>query len=416
VSELNPVAVEEAPTHHPNPEKLRVAVHQKPPKKMPPGPPTIMICVPVGTKDLEETYTMPGPAALAGGCDDPKCSCKNHGKHITTHVRGNLMVPLHWALAIPNVLTPLNTTIGYLTQGGMLSADARNLMTKKVMEIGSKYIFYWDDDVLIPYLTLYYMHHILENNPDIGLVTGVYTTRENPPEPLVYKEHGSGAWWGFSVDPEHEPEDIYAAGGGCIMARMEDVAKMEEPYWHDEQVITPDGKAINFGHDIRFIRNFREQTGKRTVVKGSILCGHYDAGSGETFNLPKNSLPYKRLGNERLNHELTQLLDFSPDVVERALRETNGEQRLFLVDKQVTQDDIRDALAGSFDSIDFVSVDNLWLAVCEGLKNGWTEGRTDSPGQSRNGPRARSKRGVGKNDRGARSPGKRKRPVSRRKA
>ena len=333
---------------------------------MPAGPPHIMICVPVGTKDLKSEVKLPD-------CDTEGCTCSYHGKFMSTTTRGDLMVPLQWALNVPNLVVPLNTTVGYLVQGGMLSADARNQMTKRAMEIGSKYIFYWDDDVIIPPLTLYQMHNILETSPDIGLVTGVYTTRESPNEPLIYREHGTGAWWDFSIDAEDSPQDIFGCGGGCIMARTEDVAKMEEPYWADEQVIhEADGSyQTMWGHDIRFVTNFREQTGKRTVVKGSILCQHFDAAQNKTFELPKDSPPYKKLGKAgHVKHAMVEFDELTELLLERALKDTDGQQRLFLVKKEQTQGDIRDVVGSRFDSVDFSSVDKYWLVICEGLRNG----------------------------------------------
>jgi len=361
--------------------ECQIEMMRKPVKKMPPGPPHIMICVPVGTKDLKSEAKLPD-------CDQENCSCPNHGKFMSSTTRGDLMVPLQWALNVPNIVVPLNTTMGYIVEGGMLSADARNKMTKRALEAGSKYIFYWDDDVVIPPLAFYTMHNILETNPDIGLVTGVYTTREDPPEPLIYKEHGQGAWWGFTIDPELPPEDIFGAGGGCIMARLEDVAKMEEPYWYDEQIVNDSGNHQTvWGHDVRFIKNFREQTGKRTVVKGSILCTHFDAGKNKSYKLPQDSPPYQRLGKEKnLTHELVEFAELTELMLDQALKASNGEQRLFLVKKDQPQESIRDVLGGRFNSVDFSSVDDYWLAICEGMKNGSngnsnrTSERGDTPG------------------------------------
>lgn len=359
-----------------------IEMMRRPPKKMHPGPPHIMVCVPVGTKDIPSEYRMPSPGQARGGCADPDCPCKNHGMMIGTKTKSSLMVPMHWALNVANLVVPLNTTIGYLVEGDMLSADARNKMTKRTIEVGSKYIFYWDDDTILPPLAIYTMHNILENNPDIGLVTGVYCTREDPPEPLLYKSMGDGAWYGFSIDPESPPEDIHGAGGGCILARVEDVAKMEEPYWYDEQVVNPEGVGQTvWGHDIRFIKNFREQSGKRTVVKGSILCGHWDAEKKRMYELPKNTLPHKRHTPEKAIHELVQFRDFDVDILDRALMETGGEQRLFLVAKNGKDSgELVPVFETRFERVKMESVDQFWLAICEGKRDGKSDA-TDSADQ-----------------------------------
>lgn len=362
---------------------LQIVEGRKPGIKLQPGPPHLVICVPIGTKDLLEELQVPKVGEGSGeGCNDPNCQCKNHGMFIRGHSRGKMMVPAQWALNYANLTHPLNCRTVCIYRTGQLSAKARNSMTKQAIEMGAKYIFYWDDDVIIPNLMLYEMHQILETHEDIGLITGVYTTKENPPEPVLYKKQGEGAWWGFSIDPEMPPEDIYAAGGGCIMARVEDIKKMQEPYWHDEMILHPGNPRHPYtiwGHDIRFIKNFREQTGKRTVVKGSLLCGHWNAAEGKTYTLPVNSPPYKRLGNEFMNHELVQFGVFDDDVVRLALQDSEMQQRIFMVEKDIPQEKIQTTLDRYFDKVSIATIDGFWVAVCEGLKqngNRGTEGHT----------------------------------------
>jgi hypothetical protein len=261
-------------------EKCSVEIGRRTQIKLPTNePPQILICVPIGGKSEEHHFPVPP-------CKDENCKCKNHGQHVHTPIYNQGLVPAEWAVSIANVVVPLNTTIGYLFEKGRLSADARNRMTQRCLELKAKYVFYWDDDVILHPHMLYAAHNILETNPDIGLVTGVYMTREDPTEPMIYRDHGKGACWDFSTKTEDPPEDIFSCGGGCIMARVEDIAKMKEPYWADEQVVHESGQTM-WGHDVRFVRKFAQETGKRVVVKGHLLCGHWDVPKQKMYMFPQ---------------------------------------------------------------------------------------------------------------------------------
>jgi hypothetical protein len=274
-------------------------------------------------------------------------------------------------------------------------------MTKNAMEMNAKYIFYWDDDVIPPPLTLYTLHGILEQNDDIGLVCGVYCTREDPSEPLIYKEHGKGAYWGFSIDPADPPEDIFSCGGGCIMARVKDIKKMTPPYWTDEQIVDDGGHTVVWGHDVRFVKNFREQSGKRTCVQGSLLCGHWDAEKSRMYELPKDSPPYKRCKVIPAHHEIVQCPPLDEITLARELQDTGGDRRVFLVEKkEQTKKSLSQILRSRFEGVRVLSQDTNWLAVCEGLRNGNKtrprDSRSRDPGSNRNRGNNRNKQDSGK--------------------
>lgn len=339
--------------------------------KLPPGPPKIMIVVPVGAKTEKHTYDIPRCLDEEGNVNE-NCPCPNHGKKATTPYRNQGLVPAEWALNIANIVTPLNGTIGYLIEKGRLSAEARNRMTQRAMEVGSTYIFYWDDDVILHPHTLYTMHNILDRNPDIGLVSGVYCTREDPTEPFIYKEQGQGAYWNFSIDPEDPPEDIHGCGGGCIMARLEDVKKMTQPYWTDEQIVLKD-HVSTWGHDIRFVKQFREQTGKRTVVQGHLLCGHVDVEKQKVYELPKDSPPYRALERKgKLKQipvpwgEIQESPPLTLDYLDAQLMASNGRRKMFVVSKEEQSEaDLQEVLSKRFKTVPIHSMDDKWVAICE---------------------------------------------------
>lgn len=262
--------------------------------------PSIVICFPIGPKKHSEVYSCPEEN---GGCGQ------------TWAVKPVMMpnlVPIQLLLSHMNLQQPLNTSLSYLCEAGRLSAEARQIMTMQALDMGAKYILYWDDDTLPPPHGLYTMHNFLEQNPEIGAVSGVYTTRSDPPEPLIYKEHGEGAAWDFEMGQGATPEPILGGGAGFLLARAEAVRQclgiLEEeagrpvPIWADEEWIGEGpGERGNFwGHDMRFCRILNEN-GWPVYVDGRVLCGHVDADSGKTFHVPETAPGFKLRRQRNIN-------------------------------------------------------------------------------------------------------------------
>ena len=196
-------------------------------------------------------------------------------------------VPIELMLNEMQVMQPLNMSLTYLMMKNNISAILRDSMTTRAISMGVKFIFYWDDDVLLPTDTWYKMLANMNQYPDIGLITGVVWTKMDPTEPLIYKEGGGGAWWDFSTDPKDEPMDIYASGAGCMMARVSMLKELEAPVWYDQRTGNADGSAQGIlGHDIRLCRKIHEETNYRVTVDGSIQCMHFDHRSQRGYQMP----------------------------------------------------------------------------------------------------------------------------------
>lgn len=235
--------------------------------------PHIAVIMPVGGRDEVEVFV----------CDH--CHKRTKGESY----RAPGMVPAETFLNQMQLMAPLNVSLTYMMMKNNLSAVLREAMTKEALRQGVNYIFYWDDDVLLPSDTLYKMLAAMNRDPSIGLITGVYYTKMSPPEPVLYKHAGQGAYWGFSLDPDAEPEEIYACGAGCMMVRAETIRQLEPPYWWDQRSGTPDGSVQSvLGHDIRICRKIREETEYRLVVDGSIQCMHFDPKSQKAYVRPPN--------------------------------------------------------------------------------------------------------------------------------
>jgi len=271
--------------------------------------PKIVFAIPVGSKRLNSHFL----------CDKVNGGCGAEWMDVPAFTTPN-MVPIQFMFAYHNLQMPLNVTTTFIVESGRLSSEARQIMTKRAIRMGAKYIVYWDDDVIPPPDGVYRLYNFMERNPTVGIAASVCTTRFSPPEPVVYAAHGDGATWDFECGPSAHPEEVFAAGAGFIMARIsaiEDIiAKLavdnggtELPIWADEKMLVAyedkargiSKRGIFWGHDIRFYRLMQE-AGYHTVVHGAVLCGHLDAQTGIVYELPADAPGFKKT-QERLNVE-----------------------------------------------------------------------------------------------------------------
>lgn len=244
--------------------------------------PRVYVAIPIGAKPLSTVLDCPG------------CAKKYE---VTEGFTVPSMIPVHFMLSHMNWVPPLNVSMAYGVKTGLRSPAARQIMTMDAIRHGAEYIFYVDDDTLIPPLGLYTLYNFMERNPHAGAVSGVYTTRETPNEPLIYKEHGAGCAWDFEMGPDAEPELIFGAGAGCLLARVSAIkdwmaANPDIPIWADQRDVPEaddaGGHRVMWGHDVRFCRELNKH-GHPVYVDGRVLCGHYDVRTGKVFEIPADA-------------------------------------------------------------------------------------------------------------------------------
>lgn len=260
----------------------------------------IIIAVPMGDKDDPDLFVCPKCGLRHFGV--VKCGKCGNDHSARQKLRHAGLAPVEWLLNAWQLVPPLLTSLQIIIRKSILSGQARNEMTYQAIKIGSKYIFYWDDDVIIPPKALYDLHNMMERTPEAGIISGVYTTREECPEPIYYKEEGQGAYWNMTME-RGVLEEIYGAGAGCMIARieaLEDVKKLlGGPWWADEQDLDAIDKGtgkVLWGHDIRFCQRMRD-TGQHPEAKkpwkvygaGWILCYHFDLMSQTLYGMPHDA-------------------------------------------------------------------------------------------------------------------------------
>jgi len=298
--------------------------------------PHIVVCMPVGDKHTSTVLTCPDEY---GGCGK---------KWQAPGMRVPALVPVQWALAHMNLVTPLNTTMSYLVEWGRLSAEARQIMTQQAIRMGAKYILYWDDDTLPPPMGLYTLHNWMERHPEAGAISGVYTTREEPNEPLVYTAHGEGAAWDFPMGEGAEPVPIFGAGAGFLLARVEAIVDVQSklpegtPIWADERTLPghdPDNnrRKVMWGHDVRFCKLLNEHDWP-VYVHGQVMCTHLDIESQKMYAVPddapgllmqqKRNINTQAYWNHLYGQEGLETWRQYPEMYDKVLNEIDTHQRV----------------------------------------------------------------------------------------
>ena len=114
---------------------------------------------------------------------------------VGTPTRGS--VRMEWVLARYGQVTPCNWSLGQYLQYvdatapvGFMVPDAQNVIVKSAIEEGYEWLLFIEDDTIPPADAFLRLNEYMRNG-DIPVVSGLYYTKSNPPEPLVYRGLGN---------------------------------------------------------------------------------------------------------------------------------------------------------------------------------------------------------------------------------
>ena len=157
-------------------------------------------------------------------------------------------------------------------QNGMIN-QCRDSIVKYAVSKGYEYIFWMDDDMIIPPDAI---EKLLAHDKDI--VSGLYFGRGNY-LPVMFSieetKEGEESYFGFDNVREYKDDDLMkvdAIGFGCVLTKVSALVKV----WQDER--DGIGKTCfdfigGLGEDLSFGLRCR-QCGIETWVDTSIKCGH----------------------------------------------------------------------------------------------------------------------------------------------
>jgi SAM-dependent methyltransferase len=211
-------------------------------------------------------------------------------------------ITVDWHRRRMGMMTPTNITLSELAVDGMEVGDARCAAMRLALSAPKvpEFLFFIDYDVLIPYDALAKLLMRSRHFPDYDIFAGVYCTKTDLPEPLLYKGNGGGPFWDWAVGDLLY--DITAVHMGCTMIRTSLLAKMENTAENpafkssNKQRIADDGQLlIDRGtEDIYFCKRAIDEYDAKILVDTGVLCGHQNIATGKMYGLLPETMPIQR--------------------------------------------------------------------------------------------------------------------------
>jgi len=200
---------------------------------------------------------------MSGSWECPKPSV------LITVLSGREVVSTAWAENWRTLIFPDRGNRIFLY--GMPFDHARNQGCQRTLETGHEYLFFLDDDVIVPPDTIL---RLMNHNLDI--VSGLYYRRQLPLAPVMMKEFlGKNTQWITNYQPDSLVEaDLI--GCGCLLIKRKVLEIMSPPWfeWKCDPFRWPDLTSFErCSEDFDFCRK-AQKLGFKLYVDTSIQCHH----------------------------------------------------------------------------------------------------------------------------------------------
>ena len=211
-------------------------------------------------------------------------------------------VNIGWSLSLTNLAlnAPMGSFLTWMIETGPNRAGNREKLAEAAIAAGARYLFFLDDDTICPNTTLKYLVYEIEKDPKIMVCGGIYTTKELPSVPIVFKKFGDGAFWNWKVG---EVFDCEGLGTGCMMIKTEVFQHLSKP-WFFEPNEAPVGVSTTIGdkivpilhsggtEDLYFCRKVLD-AGYRIVAHGGVNGIHVGQ-DGTPYGRARESYPMRK--------------------------------------------------------------------------------------------------------------------------
>ena len=159
---------------------------------------------------------------------------------------------------------------------------------------GAKYLWFPDDDMSFPNDTVRVLLAEMAQADDKTMVIGgIYSSKSNPSEPLVYRGEGLGAFWKWKAGDIFE---VTSLGTGCMLIDVEKLKCIPRPWFK-----TVDAGGYKRSDDLYFCDKVRN-AGFKIVAHGGIICGHWLYNERDRkfdcYYLDKNSYPMRPVSDK----------------------------------------------------------------------------------------------------------------------
>lgn len=199
-----------------------------------------------------------------------------------------------WAIAYASLNFPANMNVTVSALKGIEVGEARCRIAKHALECKSKYLFFLDDDTAPPYFTIRRLVYALEQaDDDVMVAGGIYFSKQDPPEPMIFQNDGEGPFWKWKVG---DVFPVSSMGTGCMLIKTEVFKHLPEPWFRtvnecpDLDPSGEDVRKLEITDDLYFCKLVRD-AGFRLIADGGVQCIHWDVNTGKHFALPEGSYP-----------------------------------------------------------------------------------------------------------------------------
>lgn len=145
------------------------------------------------------------------------------------------------------------------------------------------YVMFIDDDVELPLGACKHLIQILaSSDDDVMAAGGIYVTKQDPCEPVVFKDISHGPYWRWKKNTIFPCEMI---GLGCLLFKTEVFRRIEKPWFRD--IDTP---TITCTDDAFFFSKMKLH-GFKMLADAYVLPTHWDYESGKGYRMADDSYP-----------------------------------------------------------------------------------------------------------------------------
>lgn len=214
-------------------------------------------------------------------------------------------VPIEWAVALLSLQHPMNIGFAQLLSKNSDRGAGRDGLVDEARKMGAEYLFFLDDDTVIPPNTLLQLMQVMESDPEVMVCGGIYTSKTTPAQPLVFTEIDGGTYWRWKFG---DVFPCWGLGTGCMMIRMSVFDKIERPWFKDvvwdgqgepDSEIVPDNvAAYRMTDDLYFCTKLAE-VGAKVMAHGGVLPIHFGQ-SGQPYVLDPTAYPLQGIDPEKL--------------------------------------------------------------------------------------------------------------------
>jgi hypothetical protein len=229
-------------------------------------------------------------------------------KYVIAYPFGGRPVPCDWHLAVWSMLAPTNSNSVEIFRRSMPLDIAQESMAQEAVRLGAEYILFIEDDTEPPVNAIVELGRVLETS-DAMACGGIYTTRTEAPEPIVYMGTGSGSYWNWKVG---DVFPCWSIGAGCLMIRTKVFELMPKPWFRTlstleavrqypdlfPQALEREWKNIGVTSDIFFCTKLAKH-GYKVMAHGGVLPKHWDMERNVPCVLPENSYPLSSRVHEK---------------------------------------------------------------------------------------------------------------------